>query len=296
MNRIKIKSYAKINLGLDVFAPQNGFHQIESVVCSVDIYDLIVLDKRKDKNINITMKGQNSEFIPQEKNVAYLCAQKFINAFNCNGVDITVYKNIPQGAGLGGSSADGAGVLRGLKTLYNISDEEKIYEIASNCGSDIVYMMQGGFAKLSGKGDFVEKLETMLKLNFFLVLPNTAVSTKECYDKFDELNIKTQYSSRNIASAVSNNDFNGVCENLHNDLYLPAESLNSDVKQALEEIKEFCPDGFSMTGSGSCCFGIFKDFEMCDYAKSRYKGKFKTYAVSSYKEIKNILKNPFILQ
>ena len=126
MATVRQKSYAKINLTLKVTGAEGGFHTLDSVVASVDLYDLIVLKKRRDKLVSITMHGCGSEQIPFESNNAVKAAESFINEFDTCGADITVYKNIPMGLGLGGSSADSAGVLNGLARLYIIDYGSKV--------------------------------------------------------------------------------------------------------------------------------------------------------------------------
>ena len=122
MNVVKVKSYAKLNLTLEILGVEKGYHLLDSLVTSVDIYDLIVLKKRKDKFSRVVMHGMNSESIPPEKNNALKAAERFSDRFGTFGADITVYKNIPIGAGLGGSSADISGVINGMAKLYGVTD------------------------------------------------------------------------------------------------------------------------------------------------------------------------------
>ena len=156
---VKIKSYAKINLTLEILGVEGGYHLLDSLVASVDMFDLIVLKKRKDKLSRVVMKGMGSESIPPEKNVALKAAELFSETFSKGGAEITVYKNIPIGAGLGGSSADAAGVLNGMAKLYGVEDREKLKALADSLGSDTGYMLSGGFARMQGRGEKVTPLK-----------------------------------------------------------------------------------------------------------------------------------------
>jgi len=160
---------------------------LDSFVCSIDVFDLVVLKKRKNPLSSVTMHGLGSESIPPEKNNALKAAEAFSKAFGTNGADITVYKNIPMGAGLGGSSADVSGVLNGMAKLYGVTDYEKLKEIADNLGSDTGYMLTGGFARMQGRGELVTPIETNTKLHFLLLCPSSEVSAGACYKKYDEL-------------------------------------------------------------------------------------------------------------
>ena len=302
MNTVKIKAYAKVNLTLEITGAEGGYHTLDSLVASVDIFDLIVLKKRKDTLSSILMRGMDSEGIPPERNNALKAAEAFSHAFGTNGADITVYKNIPMGAGLGGSSADVSGVLNGMAKLYGITDREKLKALADELGSDTGYMLDGGYARLQGRGEKVTPLALDCKLHFLLICPPTGVSSGACYQKYDELP-KTLEWRENMAdgciAALQEKDINGVGRYLTNDLYKPALHLNPDVERAMEEAQSFSPVGAVMTGSGSCVLALFETKELCEWAKSRYRGKFRALTASTlvpdYEGKKTRWRNPFTL-
>jgi 4-diphosphocytidyl-2-C-methyl-D-erythritol kinase len=283
MNIAKVTAYAKLNLTLDILGTKDGFHQLDSFVADVNLGDLIVAKKRKDKLCSIAMHGMGSEEISPEHNNALRAAEAFVEKFGTDGADIAVYKNIPIGAGLGGSSADAAGTINALAGLYGITDDEETGKLADALGSDVRYMLRGGFCRMKGRGEQIEQILSSLSLHFLLLCPNTPVSTAACYKEYDKTfalgGIKSNSATQNCIEAFLSNDINGVGRYLTNDLYLPATHLNEDVKTALEELKAFSPLGVSMTGSGSCVFALFSTRELCEWAKSRYRGKYRAYVV-----------------
>ena len=304
MNSVKIKSYAKVNLTLEITGVENGFHILDSLVASIDLFDLIHLKKRKDKLSSITMRGMGSEGIPPEKNNALKAAEAFSEAFGTTGADITVYKNIPMGAGLGGSSADVAGVLNGMARLYGITDRAALKEVADRLGSDTGYMLTGGFARMQGRGEKVTTLPLKNKLYFLLLCPSSEVSSGACYKKYDELPKTLEWKESATEACIKAL----VCENaneggryLMNDLFIPALHLNSDVEKAYNEAKAFSPLGVVMSGSGSCVLAMFETKELCQWAQSRYRGKFRTYVTETllpdYTKTKKTFgfRNPFVL-
>ncbi|MDE5943633.1 MAG: 4-(cytidine 5'-diphospho)-2-C-methyl-D-erythritol kinase [Clostridia bacterium] len=272
MGTVRCKSYAKINLTLKITGEENGFHNLDSVVASVDLYDLIVLKKRRDKLVSITMHGQGSESIPFESNNAVRAAENFVEEFDTCGADITVYKNIPMGLGLGGSSADAAGVLNGLCKLYKINDPIKIKLLADRAGSDTRYMLGGGYARLFGRGNVVKQIESNLRLDILLLAPSCQVSTAECYKRF---NAPYEADGNGAEQAVESGDKFALAKHICNDLTAPATTLCGEVQTAVDELKEFDPLAVNMTGSGSGVYAIFENAEFCAYAKSRYRGKFR---------------------
>ncbi|MCI8734620.1 MAG: 4-(cytidine 5'-diphospho)-2-C-methyl-D-erythritol kinase [Clostridia bacterium] len=270
----RVKAYAKLNLALAVTGAENGYHNIDSIVCTVDLYDLIKLVKRKDGAVNVRMCGMGLEALPPEKNNAYKAAQAYIKTFGTSGADISVYKNIPVGAGMGGSSADASGVLRGMSKLYGSGSERQLKEIADSLGSDTGYLMTGGFARLTGRGEKVRSLDVNGKLNFLMLLPEGGVSTSKCYSLYDGMPVKNLGADEAEKALLSGN-LQGLGNALCNGLYAPAAKLNPDVEKAFEELKAFSPLGVNMTGSGSGVYALFENAEFCAWAKSRYRGKFQ---------------------
>ncbi len=273
MNYVRVKSYAKINLTLDITGVNGGYHTIDSVVASVDLYDLIAVKRRRDKLVSVTMHGEGSESIPYENNNAAKAAELFIARFGTDGVDITVWKNIPMGAGLGGSSADVAGVLNAMAKLYDINDARTLKQLADGLGSDSGYMLTGGFARLTGRGDKVERLKSGVKLDIGLLIPKSGVSTAQCYSLSDSTGATAKFTSNEAQKAVLAGNKQNIGASLSNGLYAAAIRLNSDVEECFDELKAFDPLGVNMTGSGSGVFAVFENDQFAQYAKSRYRGK-----------------------
>ena len=298
MRAVKIKSYAKINLTLEIVGQQDGYHMLDSLVSSVDLYDYIVLKKRKGTLSSITMHGQGSENIPPEQNNALKAAELFSKKFGVDGAHITVYKNIPIGAGLGGSSADVAGVLNGMAKLYKIDDISAIETLADELGSDTRYMLQGGFARMRGRGNQVEKLPVSPKLHFLLLTPKSSVSSGACYREYDNHPPQktVENATDNLLACLRENRVQDMGRYLTNDLYLPATRLNGDVENAMQTALSFSPIGAVMTGSGSGVLALFEYKELCEWAKSRVKGKLRADVIKTIvPREKKSWKNPFVL-
>ncbi|MBO7298144.1 MAG: 4-(cytidine 5'-diphospho)-2-C-methyl-D-erythritol kinase [Clostridia bacterium] len=299
MQSVKIKAYAKINLTLEIQGVEKGYHLLDSLVASIDLHDVITLKKRKDRLSSVTMKGMGSESIPPEKNNALKAAEAFSETFGVFGVDITIYKNIPLGAGLGGSSADISGVLLGMAKLYGITDFAAVETLADSLGSDTRYMLTGGYARMQGRGEKITPLNITQPLHLLLICPDSSVSAGACYQKYDTLPKTLQWresQTENCIAALQKNQVNEVGRYLTNDLFVPALHLNGEVEQALLEAQSFAPLGACMTGSGSCVFALFESKELCEWAKSRYKGKFRAFTaqtVASKTKLK--FRNPFAL-
>lgn len=301
MAAVKVFSHAKLNLSLNIRGKKDGYHLLDSFVASVDISDEIIVRPRKDDLINVTMHGLGSEGIHPEENTALRAGEKFVGKYDVRGADITVYKNIPMGAGMGGSSADAAGVLRGMAQLYGIRDEAGIKDIADSLGSDTGYMLSGGFARMTGRGEQVWPLNRSDRLWFLVVAPRTPVATGSCYSLYDDEPDEMRDDTEKCIRAFLSGDYEAMSRYFYNALYAPACRLNADVEAVAREVEGLSPMGWAMTGSGSAVFAMYKTKELCEWAASRYRGRGRAMvtctldpaAAEQKKKIK--WRNPFVL-
>lgn len=277
---VKVSAHAKLNFTLDITGQEGGYHLIDSLVSTIDLNDRIVARKRKDRLITVAMHGMGSESIPPGSNYAFSAGEAFVRVFGTQGADLTVYKNIPIGAGLGGSSADAAGVLRALSVLYGAGTEEELKTLADGLGSDTGYLLTGGLARLGGRGERVESLPFSYPFHALLLLPPRPVSTAECYRKSDEFPRGAPRTQRAVEDLAAGNA--AWAEKLFsNDLFAAACALEPDVGRAAEELSQFSPLAVNMTGSGSGVYALFGTRELCEWAKSRYRGTFRAVVVEN---------------
>lgn len=294
MFSVKKRSYAKVNLSLNISGTSGGMHLIDSVVASVDICDTICARPRRDKLVSVYMHGKGSEDIPPEENNAVKAAQLFVSAFGTCGADIEIYKDIPMGAGLGGSSADAAGVLNALAALYKV--DASLGPLAAQLGSDTPYMLHGGYARMSGRGERVEPLPSPRDYHLLLFMPRTPVSTAQCYRLYDEAPDALRADSAALSRALAEGDFAGVAKNVYNALQAPACRLNGEVAEALALAASFSPAACAVTGSGSAVFALFESEELCRWAKSRCRSKIPVRVVRTLPlRPPRAPRNPFVL-
>ncbi|MBR7186542.1 MAG: 4-(cytidine 5'-diphospho)-2-C-methyl-D-erythritol kinase [Clostridia bacterium] len=294
MNTVKLNAYAKLNLTLDIVGEKDGYHMLDSLAVTVDIFDRVVIKKRKDSLVSVTMHGMGSESIPPEENNAQRAGEAFVARFGTQGADITIYKNIPIGAGLGGSSADAAAVIAGMGRLFSVSDATSLKDLADSLGSDTGYLLSGGLVRMRGRGEIVEPLP-FRRLHLLILAPKGSVLTAACYREYDRMRAEKGARTEQAVQQMKNNPAMAA-RFFGNDLFPAAKALNPDVGVALAELESFSPLGASMTGSGSAAFALFETRELVEWAKSRYRGKFRPIATKSIdpKE-KRTLKSPFAL-
>ena len=292
MNYCRVKAGAKLNLTLDITGASGGYHLLDSLVVTLDLCDIITAKRRKDGAIKVYSHGEGTELLPESENNAYKAAKLFAEEFQTGGAELKIYKNIPVGAGLGGSSADAAGALHAMRQLYlkevTPETEEHILKIADRTGSDTRAMYLGGAARMRGRGEIAERVfrqsgqpREKKKLYFLLICPRTGVSTPQCFGAYDKAQIAYPPATEEAINRYRAGDVAGIGKLVKNDLRAAACALNADVAKAIEEAEWFSPLGAGMTGSGSAAYALFDTREMLDWAYSRYKGAFRAIRAES---------------
>lgn len=191
MPEIKIQCPAKINLTLKVTGKRpDGFHNIESVMQTISLYDYLTISLAPANAMEITLSGNSDEIPYNEKNLVYKAVKLYFDKLNCTqkySVKIFIEKNIPVAAGLAGGSTDAAGALYGLnKLLGEALDVKDLHELCSQLGSDLNFCLEGGTQMTSGRGEILTPLPFEEK-SISLIKPlNLGISAKEAYTKFSQ--------------------------------------------------------------------------------------------------------------
>ena len=253
MKKIVINAPAKVNFTLDILGVEGNYHKIKSLVSTIDLYDKITIKKRKDSRINLVMKGIKVDCEITENN-AYKAAKAFVEKYKTLGVDIIVNKRIPVGAGLGGSSVDIAGVLNGMKKLFLV---DEVLSLANSLGSDSGYLLDGGFAIITGRGEKVDKKDIKEKLYLLLITEDKKITAKESYKLFDKQEKAYKPCTASAEKALKDKDFYRFCLILKNDLTSASASKIEEIKANLIALKKAGASAQVMTGSGTAVFGIF---------------------------------------
>ena len=256
MKKVQVKIPAKINLTLDVIDKKKGYHEIKSLVAPIDIYDEITIKRRTDWDITLVDKGIKVDCEPCDNN-AFKAAKLFSDTFITEGVDIQVNKNIPIGAGLGGSSADIAGVLTAMKKLFEVDKDVK--PLADELGSDSGYMLTSGWAIISGKGEKVEYKKVDKKLYLILITEQKQVLAKDSYKKFDALKKSPKPCTEKTYKALMESDVQKFNSSAKNDLYEASKVLVPQIEFNVNVLKKAGAPLAIMTGSGSTVVGVFTD-------------------------------------
>lgn len=271
---MRIKAYAKVNISLDIVGKrEDGYHLLEMIMQSIDLYDEIIIEKQKEE---ITIKC-NKPYVPtDERNLAYKAAKLFIEKYNIeSGVNINIKKNIPVCAGLAGGSTDGAAVLKVLNSLFNINaPDEELMELGLKLGADVPYCIKGGTALCEGIGEKVTELKGFKDKIIVLVKPPFGVSTKSVYQEFNLEKAKNHPNTDLIIEAISNDDLRVVCNNMKNLLENVTLKKHKILISIKEEMRYNGAMGTMMSGSGPTVFAFFDDMLKAQRCFEKMKEKY----------------------
>jgi 4-diphosphocytidyl-2-C-methyl-D-erythritol kinase len=256
--KISIKAPAKINLSLDVLHKrEDGFHEVEMIMTTVDLADRIELTLLEENKIIIDV---SEGFVPSDnRNLAFQAAQLLKDRFNVEkGVRISIQKNIPVSAGLAGGSSDAAATLRGLNELWNLGlSLDELANLGAKIGSDVSFCVYGGTALATGRGEKIKHISAPPPCWIILAKPPIGVSTAEVYRNL-KLEDLSHPDIMKMSSAIEARDYEEICQQLGNVLETVTFKLYPEVQRIKDQMLRFGADGVLMSGSGPTVFGIVK--------------------------------------
>lgn len=264
-DRVFVAAPAKLNLFLHVGNKRaDGYHDLESLVAFVGHQDGIWLERDHDFTLSVT--GPFAPSVPSGDDNLVVRAARLLAKESAagTGAKITLQKQIPPAAGLGGGSADAAAVLRGLVRLWNIDlDRGALRDIAASLGADVPVCIESATSWMEGRGELVTALPSLPLLWLLLVNPRVEVPTGRVFSGLRQRSgLGLKPPGERFDDVFQLVDFLGSTKN---DLEAPACAIAPEIGEVLKEIRAL-PDVMlaRMSGSGATCFGVFQthDFVM----------------------------------
>ncbi|MBN2104566.1 4-(cytidine 5'-diphospho)-2-C-methyl-D-erythritol kinase [bacterium] len=257
--QMTIQSYAKINLGLLVHNKrEDGYHNIETVFQLIDLHDTLIFKKVPFGSVQISCSEIS---IPKDdKNLIHQAFLQYKQALHIRGgLEVTIHKRIPSGAGLGGGSSNAAATLRACESLWKEKTHHHILKrMAFEIGSDVPFFLMGGTALGMGRGEELTPLKIPLNFWVVLVFPGFSVSTGWAYAQ-TKIGLTNAEKMGKLSSLFNETGVHTWRKTLANQL----ESVVFPRHPELQRIKMqfYEKDAFyaSMSGSGSTMYGLFHD-------------------------------------
>ena len=271
MSYSRIKSYAKINLALNVTGKTSKLHKIESVVGFVTLHDVILIKKIQSKKHIISFKGKFSKNIGPKNTISKLF--KFLEKeklLTSSKFEIKVNKYIPSKSGLGGGSMNAANILKYLiKENFINPSKRQCISICKSIGSDVALGLNSTFTILKSNNQ-IKEFKNCKKFYVLIVKPSFGCSTKEIYS-----GVKKFTKPRFNKPSKKMFSFDNL-KKLNNSL----EAISLSKFPKLKNIKYFLEKSSNksfvrMTGSGSAIVAYFKSKKLCDDVKKKFSRKYK---------------------
>lgn len=269
-----IKAFAKINLAIDVKKKdEKGYHDIDMVTLPITLHDVLEMEQLISRH-GIFITSDDPSLICDEGNLAFKALKAMEDNFSFSkGYRIQIYKRIPMNAGLGGGSADAAGIIRAICKLYNMdAHDPKIIKVARSIGSDVPFCLLNKPARVLGTGENIIPLDSKLDYHVIIIKPHKGLSTKDVYEKYDTIpeEEREHPDISALIEAIKIGDEQKMFENMKNGLYKPASLLCPVISGILNDFKKMGFPLYSMTGSGNACFALSKDLEQIEKAKNYF--------------------------
>ena len=250
------RAFSKINVGLAITSKRDdGYHNIDTIFQSIFLGDSLYFARHH----SVVFSGDAPELpyymaqlIPYtESNIAMKALRMVQDYTGCKqGAAIHLLKRVPPCAGMGGGSGDGAAMLLGLNKFWDLRlTDEELLTMASKLGSDVPFLLKGGTARGTGRGELLETLPTSSAQWLLIVKPEVSISTAEAYGRFAGTSRVTSDTMDTVTAHMNAKDFCQAFISSDNTF----EELIFPVHPELTACKQFFLDrGFPtiMTGSG----------------------------------------------
>lgn len=257
-----ISTPCKINLYLGIYAEKDarGYHRVDSLMVPVALFDTVTLTEAPQ----LTVYHTPSLEVSYQKTTVWRAALLLSEVLGREpNVRIDVKTQIPERAGLGGSSADAGATLRALAQFWGIDPlDTRVVEVARRVGADVAFFLNPEPGLYSGSGDVLEQTFDAIELPLALVMPTSGGgSTKETYDEYDRNPIAPQ-NTELTCRALASKDAKAIAGALFNNLAPAAKNLNPDIDKVEQWLRaQEGVLGAQVTGSGACSFAICESAE-----------------------------------
>lgn len=263
---ITVKAYCKINISLDIKGlREDGKHEVDMILQTIPLYDLITIKKRKEANGGIHIES-NASWVPKDnKNTAFKAAELLLKDFlnNEESVDIYIDKKVPPCGGLGGSSSDAAGVLLGMNELFELGlNLQELQNYGAQIGADVPFLLKYGAAIATGTGTDLQYIQPLKEGILLLVNSGAEVSTALAYRLYDTIEQdggipkEAHVDAAEVAKAMACG-LAATVPKMKNVLEYPAFSMRPELELIKGELLKAGAAATMMSGSGGSVFGIF---------------------------------------
>ena len=276
MNSLHIRSYAKINLCLNITGKrEDGFHELDMIMLPISLHDSLVVSKLYKSADNFVTVDDFS-IGSFTYNLATFAIDKLQSVYHFNDkFRILIHKVIPIQAGLGGGSSNAACAMKAVNSLLKLgATDEQLMDLGKDLGADIPFFVKCKPARCRGIGEIIDPIEIKNNYYVLLVKPEMGCSTREVYQAADAMKLDV-CNMDNVTKALAEGDDELLANNLANSLQAPAISLVPAIQTIIDELKESGLKIVQMTGSGSAVFALSTDKKLLKKVFKKFENKYQ---------------------
>lgn len=276
---MRIEARAKINWTLDIVGQRaDGYHLMDMLMQSVTLADIVTLTPADE----LTLTCSGNPLLPADEHHLALRAARALQQYTgCNkGAHIHVEKRIPVGAGMGGGSADAAGVLAGLNRFWDTGlTAEALEALGLTLGADVPFCLRGGLTRTTGIGEVMADLPCGRCWPLVVIQPCEGLSTREIFTAYHEGFIDRRPDNAAAAAALAQGDPQALCTAMANVMQPVSSQRRPAIAEAISALRDCGAFIAQMTGSGSAVIGAFTDPSAANAAfvalRSRWERTFR---------------------
>ncbi|MGB5850217.1 MAG: 4-(cytidine 5'-diphospho)-2-C-methyl-D-erythritol kinase [Ignavibacteriaceae bacterium] len=273
MNKIVLKSPAKINIGLNIIRKrEDGYHDLETIFYPLMLSDILTFEKADD-----TILESNSNEINSLKTNLIFTAIELLETIVNRKLNVKIYleKNIPIGAGLGGGSSNAAATLKALNQLFELNlNFDKLSETALKLGSDVPFFLEPFPCFASSRGEIRKNIQLSLSQPILIINPGIHISTKWAFQNLELTSHKKSLKELCDHSSVTIED---IKEYATNDFETNVFQRYPEIKLIKDKLDASGADFVSMTGTGSTIYGVFSNLQKARWLKENFDANYFTY-------------------
>lgn len=271
MEIIEIKAPAKINIGLNIISKRDdGFHNLETVFYQIkDLFDVLTIEK--SDNFELILIDENEDL--GKDNIISKAVQLLEEKTSVKITPkISLKKNIPIGAGLGGGSSDAASTLKAINELYKLElSFEELKSIALKLGSDVPLFLCDYPTIGKSRGELLEKVDIKIDYPILLVNPKIHISTKDAFS-----NIIPKANLFNYSN-IQNEKISDWKSKLTNDFEVSVFKIFPEIEEIKNKLYQNGAVFSLMSGSGSTVYAIFDSLENANLAAKLFPKQYFTF-------------------
>lgn len=244
---------AKINIGLDIIRRRpDGYHNISTVMYPTGWKDILEITSSQSSETTLTVTGRKVD-CPPEKNLVMKAYRRMVAEVSLPPVNIYLHKIIPDGAGLGGGSADAAFTLIGLNRLFDLGfDDKQLASMAGSIGADCAFFIYNRPMLCEGTGTTMRPIDLDLdSYKIIIVKPPVNIPTAQAYSGCTPREPETPLPYR-LTLPI---DQWGKC--IHNDFEAGITAAHPEIGEIKQRLLDLGAVYSAMSGSGSAVFGLF---------------------------------------